>query len=229
MDGIQLAERILIREEGWRVNMANLRIAFTGPGGSGKTTLANEIALILDLPLITEQFRTAARSLNYDPKRHKYDKWLATELLGVALQASHETAAQITGFVSDRTVYDYLAYMVAFAQINGAEYEEKASAAIMMRAITDKPDRYDLIFYVPPFSDTLEDDGFRYQDSEDKRVEEGAMKDILNMASDKLRGDTILLTVESITLKDRIEEVIEKINRWKEAHKSGESEGIKPE
>lgn len=133
-----------------------MRIALCGRGGTGKTTLAAELSRRLALPMISEQVRVAARRLGIEriDRLHREERIL---LQGVALacQSQAEAAYHESGFVSDRSRWDYLAY---YRELIGGEsvhaYEQLAHRCA-----------YDALILVEPHGGQREDDGFRFGDA----------------------------------------------------------------
>jgi nicotinamide riboside kinase len=110
------------------------RIALIGPSGSGKTTLATALARELGLPLITEQFREARRGAEATHPRDWDAMIQMAQEVGVGNQYFQEKNHSGTGFVSDRSLYDFAVYDA----ING--YDKAVAQAT-----------YDALIYVPPF------------------------------------------------------------------------------
>jgi uncharacterized protein YwgA len=108
-------------------------------------------------------------------------------------QKSLEALHSITGFVSDRSRIDALAYTEAFGICNSA-YRSLALEGV----------DYDLLVYVPPFSEEVEDDGVRIVDGELREAEERAceiMKDLLKAYFPKH------LILESSSVDHRVQEI----------------------
>lgn len=135
----------------------NLRIAFTGASGTGKTTLARMVSEHYGLPM--EQWpvpdspgeyesttRHVARMLTGDPEPYKVDalglrgefqrKLLATK---IAWEQDHAE----TGFVTDRTHFDNLAYGALH------DIDDSATDPEFFRLVRDNMYTYDLIIFCP--------------------------------------------------------------------------------
>ncbi len=131
-----------------------MRIALTGAHGVGKTTLARALSERLDLPLITDRARKAAALTGVTHAAElRRDKAKATLFQYATLvQQLAEEAQNKSGFVSDRSALDLLAYWFAYELGDDQSYMDLCMAA-----------KYDLLVYVPiEFELTV--DGFRDPD-----------------------------------------------------------------
>lgn len=121
--------------------MNQLRVAFCGASGTGKTTLASFIAEEWGLPINPVGSRSVAKTMGFDSpydvdkagKRADFQRRLATEK--VAWEAGHES------FVSDRTTLDNLAYTVL--------HDVRSIDAELVEVITAGLQRYTHIIYCP--------------------------------------------------------------------------------
>jgi molybdopterin-guanine dinucleotide biosynthesis protein len=106
--------------------MPPLRIAFCGPSGTGKTTLATYISQMYGIPLNPVGSRSVAKAMGFDSpydvdkagKRAEFQRRLVTEK--IAWEAVHDQ------FVTDRTTFDNLAYTMLHdvAAIDEALYDQ---------------------------------------------------------------------------------------------------------
>jgi len=133
-----------------------MKIALCGRGGTGKTTLAAELSRRLALPMISEQVRVAARNLGIE-RIDTMDRDSRILLQGVALASQRhlEDFYHASGFVSDRSTYDYLGY---YRELLGGP-------AVHTYAALAFQSKYDAIIVVTPYGGPREDDGFRFGDS----------------------------------------------------------------
>ena len=133
-----------------------MRIAIAGSQGTGKSTLARLLAEKLGLPLITERARLAAREMGLGDLSvlfHDREQAIRFQERILALQHRAETSHE-QGFVSDRSMYDVLAYC-HFYGIQDSDWYRVATGWVAKRAA------YHAIIYVPvQFAPA--DDGFRF-------------------------------------------------------------------
>lgn len=160
-----------------------MKIALTGAHGVGKTTLARELAKRLDLPLITDRARKAAKFLGIDQ---------ANDLRAVLVQQLAEEMRNSEGFVSDRSVLDLFAYWVAY----GLKYDQ-FHTDICRNA------KYDLLVYVP-VETPLTDDGFRDVDLEFQRLVDIIIKEAFDFYLHVRKRITV-----SGTLEERVQTVMD--------------------
>lgn len=134
--------------------MIPIKIAFCGRGGTGKTTLAHQLSHRLGLPIISECIRTTTAEVGYGGVRAlTRDQRIVVQTLAFDKQLAMEAAYARSGFVSDRSVFDYIAYT--------QELIPEFDTAFMQRMVAGTAP-YTVLFHVPPHGSGLEDDGFRF-------------------------------------------------------------------
>jgi len=183
-----------------------MRIALCGRGGTGKTTLAAELSRVLALPLISEQVRVAAKRLGHKSITGlSRDARVMLQTAALCSQATMEELHSASGFVSDRSRMDYLAYyreLVGFPDDGTTDaffaYSHLAHSASFNATVSG----YDLIVFVPPHSITTPRDGFRFGD--DFRALEERMEFTLR---DLLKGHPSI-TLRSQSVEERLAEVL---------------------
>ncbi len=136
-----------------------MRIGICGTSCSGKTTLARELAKSLNYPLIAEVAEY------YKEDRHL----LSTQARIADTQMNSEMC--YSSFVSDRTVYDNMAYtMYWYNKLYFPTYEDRRISGDTTEELyqysLDRP--YDLVVFVDEYF-PLEDDGNRSMDEFEQR------------------------------------------------------------
>lgn len=178
-----------------------MKIALCGRGGTGKTTLAGELSRILALPLISEQVRVAARRLGIDDIRNmQVAERIVLQTAALCSQATMEELHSASGFVSDRSRFDYLAY---YHNLLGGNM---LGTGIGPYSALAHQGSYDLFVMVPPHSPTPEDDGFRFSGSTFKTIEDGVEEWLKHKLGEPLKYT--VLTLRQTTVQGRVEEVL---------------------
>lgn len=135
---------------------ADMRIGICGAHGTGKTTLANALKEALQLPLISEQARIAAKEMGITIADVMRDIELARRFQARLFRTQVRLEEEYCyGFVSDRTLADIYGYCMLY----GVWPEEKEKVFLDYVAKT-LIGRYDLLVYVP-IEFPLQADGFR--------------------------------------------------------------------
>ena len=186
--------------------MTTHRIALIGPGGSGKTTLARALAAELHLPLIEEQFRIA-RHLVAVSNAPEADRPRLEQETGIMRQVEIESSTAHKGFISDRSIYDYMIYSNLRGITWPADYPHPIHQAAerWWRNVGG----YTLVVYVPPFSDAPpEDDGERYTDPDFVRREREAFDFVR-----RYTPESILPVLSEMPVDTRISEVKDLLRR----------------
>jgi len=176
-----------------------MRIALCGRGGTGKTTLAGELSRILALPLISEQVRVAARRLGItDIRSMQPNERIVLQTAALCSQATMEELHSASGFVSDRSRFDYLAYYENLLGVFNSGIGPYSALA--------HQGSYDLFVMVPPHSPTPEDDGFRFSGSTFKTIEDGVEEWLKHKLGEPLKYT--VLTLRQTAVQGRVEEVL---------------------
>ena len=136
-----------------------MRIAFTGSGGTGKTTLLEELNKELELPVIGEGIREWLVENDY-----KDFKDLGIEgtikMQEDTLQRKMSIESELQSFVADRTTVDNLCYAVRWIGSVNSEYDTWM-AQYITHAINHANVNYDIIFMLPWGVIPIEKDGTR--------------------------------------------------------------------
>lgn len=182
-----------------------MRIGIAGSHGTGKTTLAQRLADILELPLIEEVAREVAREMGLDDLNklvNCYD--LARTFQSKVLLRQLEKEMQyFNGFVSDRTVLDNFAYWYYYGLGRQCDFN-KIQARI--RGIADA--LYDVIFFVP-IEFPVVDDNFRFLCEPCRNLVEGIiMNELMNLQETPvfvLRGSVEERLKKALEIVDKLE------------------------
>lgn len=131
------------------------RIGITGSAGTGKTSLAEELSRVLDLPVRREAMRERLVA-GFDPHalpRDGHRRMIAGDADDLALDLAREDE----GLITDRTPLD----MAAFWLTNGFGVDDPAGTeALLARAVCAMAD-YDLVVLLPWGEHPIAADGIR--------------------------------------------------------------------
>ena len=135
-----------------------LRIALSGSAGTGKTTLGRRLADELGLPFIEEGMR---RRLEAGLRLHEFGPGDYEDLICDlwAEQREQERALAATGFVADRSVYDFAAFWLHYGFMADRERTERTLPALL-----EEGRHYDRVLLLPWGVIPLEHDGVRSTD-----------------------------------------------------------------
>lgn len=156
-----------------------MKIAISGAHGVGKTTLAQTLSERLQLPMIEEVVRGVAKIHGYKTTEQiksdkqqdklKFQKDVLREQIDTEKRFSN-------GFVSDRSVFD----MVAYAMLYGLP---DVDTEIMYLISLHHSEQYDWIIYCPiPLGSSIKDDGFRLTDDCSQLFIDGYISNMLQYA-----------------------------------------------
>ena len=121
-----------------------MKIILTGAHGTGKTTLLNELVKLYSIPAL----RRTVRSFWEDNGVSDFEK-LPAEIRAefqkylLLNQISLEDQYQETGFITDRSVLDYLGYAIVSSSMQGSDLE------LYKALIQARLAQYDYIVYCP--------------------------------------------------------------------------------
>lgn len=146
----------------------SMRIAFIGPHGTGKTTLVNGVARMVGTPVITERARLVAREWGLTPATIPAAELLDYQREVVVRQVGAETAYDVAGFVSDRSVIDNMAYFEALYNANRSIQAWQNAKSWYVSLVNQRVRKYDMLIYVPPMF-PLVADGERHTDPKFQR------------------------------------------------------------
>lgn len=182
-----------------------MRIGIAGSHGTGKTTLAEKLADVLELPLIHEVAREVAREMGLDDLNKLVNNYeLARVFQGKILLRQLEKEMEYSqGFVSDRTVIDNLAYWYYYGLARQPDFNKILSR---IRGLADSC--YDVIFFVPVEFPVVYD-GFRFVCEPCRNVIEGIiMNELMNLQETPvfvLRGSVEERLKKALEIIDKLE------------------------
>lgn len=181
-----------------------MRIALCGPGGSGKTVLAERMIEVVGGITLPSAMRHTFKVMKLDnhPNLDKLPIAQRIELQtrGLVFHVGNEhDAARENGFVCDRTIWDFMVYFRTFVPPEHEAYDWYHQIPQMMGHTG-----YDHVFYVPPFSDAPKPDGTRYV-GDQAWVETHVRDTMYQFVKDRYPQVRVL---SSMTLEDRCAEAV---------------------
>lgn len=192
-----------------------MKIAFAGAGGTGKGTLANIISLDYKIPVIPSPVQDVGRIIFPDAKNYvdiltydTIDRWIF-QYSAVMSQIFLEKRLTLfyLACVSERSLFDYLAYATPAGEESLHEYENRylKYEEMILRAYKENP--YDIIFYIP-YDDFKPDDKetatWKERNEESRKATDSIIRKVLNCFADDS---------EVVTLRGNIKEREEKMHR----------------
>lgn len=184
-----------------------MRIAISGAHGVGKSTLAVLLSTELQLPRIDEVARKVAVEMEISPRQiRKTDMATRRRFQAEILkrQLLEEFRYQATGFVSDRSVLDVIAYTIWY-KIPDAKELQKNAVEYAKR-------NYDVIFYIPPSYMQLEDDGFRF-------IDQKSQEEIDKLLCGMFKKLPNMMIIKGQTPGERLGEALTWVGALREAYK----------
>lgn len=181
-----------------------MKIAFSGAGGTGKGTLATDISLDYDIPVIRSPVQDVGKMMFPDVKNYieiLSDKKWNFQYAAVLTQIFLEKRLAVTdlAYVSERSLFDYIVYAETKNRKMYQDYKD-----MILRAYKENP--YDIIFYIP-YNDFIprdkEDASWKERDENSRRLTDNFIRTILNEADDS----------EIVTLTGSVKQREEKIRR----------------
>jgi nicotinamide riboside kinase len=179
-----------------------LGIAFTGSEGSGKTTLINALADILQVPKTVNFVRSAMKDMGLEkPPAFGTDKELTKAFQHWLLnkRAVHEKFL-LSPFLADRSSIDMFAYTLS--HLAREDDMQDFLNQYCQACVEYAKSMYEFHFFIPSGRIPLIDDGLRNAQQFNARLMHYIM---LGMLQDQAIP---FHTIQSISLDDRIEEVL---------------------
>jgi nicotinamide riboside kinase len=177
-----------------------VRIAFTGSGGTGKTTTLKEVNKILKYPVIKEGVREYMAQNNIEHLRElgvdgtmKMQNWLLDE---------KEVSEKQTDFIADRTTVDNFVYALEWL---GREDElQDEVSKYRDRCMGHAANHYDLIVIFPWGQFPLEDDGVRSA----KPMYQFKVQMLIERLVQQLIGNVAVHMLQATDLDGRVREIL---------------------
>lgn len=182
-----------------------LGIAFTGSEGSGKTTLINTLADILQVPKTVNFVRDAVKDMGLDkPPAFGTDKELTKTFQYWLLQkrSIHEKFL-FSPFLADRSSIDMFAYTLS--HLAREDDMQHFLNEYYHQCVEYAKSMYEFHFFIPSGRIPLVEDGVRNTQPFNARLMHYIM---LGMLQDQ---EILHHVIQSVTLKDRVEEVLWKM------------------
>lgn len=123
-----------------------MRIAIVGAAGSGKTTLAEDLAREMGAKYIEDKVLAELIEVRGEPSwRGLRDTRIRRSVRVTALENKIKAETEEKKFVSDKSVVDYLAYWLQ----NQAEFETPGQTEVFLDHVTRHVSRYDCVVFLP--------------------------------------------------------------------------------
>ncbi len=188
------------------LNLKGMRIAFSGPHGTGKTTLAAYVANHYNIPFIGSPARAIHQSHGVTAATARTLDYTSHRALQELIENRLLINARIAG-VHDRTIVDAVAYSL----LNKLSTNEtlKLLQRKQVDANRETETFYDLVFVMYPWRPAVAD-GFRELDNGQRLVlyytMRGLWKDYENLSGH-------VREIPNLTIEDSMQYVVEKIEQ----------------
>jgi len=174
-----------------------IKIGFIGPQGSGKTTKAYVLGVLLkkqgyDVYILSEVARSCPLPINEDTTRE-------SQLWIMGKQLTREQSAKGQVLITDRTILDSFAYSMS---------TDPKFFSTLKPFIKEYMNTYDLVFYLKANDKYLIDDGIRSVDKGYRNKIDDIMKELITELDIDVKKDVDLQST---------------VLNYMEAHKDGNS------
>lgn len=187
-----------------------IRLAVVGSHGVGKSALCRVLAEELGLPLIHEQVRLVARDMGYTPSTIPEDLIFQFQAQSLIQHAELEEDYHDLGFVADRSVVDYRAYLNSIPTSIKEKYsfEYRVTKRVEEHRIPSRVPYYTHIVFIPIMFE-LENDGERHIDLQYQlNIEDFFRMEGLRTLTRGTSANLLMIDV------DGLEKRKEKVLRW---------------
>ncbi len=183
-----------------------MRIAFSGSGGTGKTTLVQELNKGLGFPVIGEGIREWLEDHNFTHFK-ELSKELTIKMQEDNLKRRIEIESSLQQFISDRSSVDNLVYALRWiGSVDTGEYDGWM-AQYINAAMNHAETNYDIIFVLPWGEIEIEDDGLRSK----KQWYQYMIQALIERHIYMLQRPYVY-EVQKVGLQDRVDECMKLIN-----------------
>ncbi len=186
-----------------------MRIALTGSGGTGKTTLLQELNKHLNLPVIGEGIRPWLKEHNFsDFKEMGLDD--VRDMQQDVMFGKMKEEQSLSSFISDRTTIDNACY--ALYWLGQRKEYSKWYDWYHKKAVDHFKNTYDVVFILPHGVIELENDGVRSSNKWYQFILQQMME---NMVNNNIGFKSNVHIIRDTSLDNRVKECLMCIDRLK--------------
>jgi len=185
-----------------------MKIAISGCGGTGKTTLAHRLSEELNYPMIEEGVRDWLWSNNFNDFKEMSIEDIV-KMQEFILSEKTKKEEELPSFVSDRTTIDNLSYALRWIGSLSKNHDTWMAQYITM-AMNHAENNYDIIFILPWGELELNPDGIRSTNEWYQYMIQCIIERHLYMLERPM-----VYEVEKVKFDDRIKECLRIINSVK--------------
>lgn len=179
-----------------------MKIAFTGAGGTGKTTMAKYLAEKWDVPYVGSVSREVMKEMGVESEaaQESMTDGMLLELQLAIYERRKQVLAQHPSYITDRCALDN--YVYALRRCGSALTE--AQRAVWQQGAVEDLYAHDLVFYAPIGMFPTKDDGTRVTDISHQFLMDTAMYGFLcKHGWDKMAGHLYVLCMPELDRRKR--------------------------